>query len=246
MIFEVSKIQFVMKINSYVGLNSVDYRVVVFSILASGQLFIDAINGFLMRNYSFGLLSITYKLALLFLVFLASFKKIRTTAIMLNSLTVYVVLLVYYYFLNQDNLLAESQMLLKIMIPFLVFVGFSNFKRELPYNTIFIFGIVAIYVNVFVIGLSGIGYNTYNDGMPYGFGLKGWFYAGNELSCVLFVLYYLIALEIKDQSRTRFHLLSFITIGCAALIATKTSMVAILFFIFILSVFHGEKRKRNC
>lgn len=86
----------------------------------------------------------------------------------------------------------------------------------------------------FFLGLLGMGYSTYRT---RDIGIKGFFYAGNELSVVLFCLFVYKYL----MGKRKYSILLFYC-AIALLIGTKTAVLSILLYFILIILLNAEKK----
>ncbi len=196
------------------------YLLVIFSL-------VDCFTG-LFLQLGFPSIGVPYKLFLMMLMFF-SMKSEKKFTLILYCLMLFFLCALVYLFQSYTDFSTSLSMILKIMMyPFVYFYLNDTYKKinnGLYYlDQICFWNFITIFINQ-VLGLAGLGFSTYNDG---GFGIKGFYFDGNAMAVVcfcLFVFYY----SIKKN-----NLLAFLLFFCSVLLGTKTSILAIFLFFFII------------
>jgi hypothetical protein len=150
------------------------------------------------------------------------------------------------YFINFSGDYFESfNMISKLISNQIFFIYFYNLIKcnRKPaiyyYSGIFKINIIIFLLNIFL-GLLGFGYYTYNSAK---IGIKGFLYAGNEVSVIFFCLYYYLLTKINKKSGKIFIVYFFVLI-IALLIASKTCVLSCILISAIDYYIRATRKKR--
>ena len=191
-------------------------------------LIIDSITGFLLKTGAGPGISAPYKTFLLFLmvtsIIMKSSKLLISFSGALFLAQVYLVL----YCLDSNVALNQSiATLIKTVTVVIYFIYFycllkvnSTYKNKLL-NRFFKINCTVFLSNI-ALGILGFGFYTYP---ALKVGVKGFFYAGNEVSVLLFCLYYIFLTRLKFNN-AKILLVYAIGIGISLLIITKTVVLS--------------------
>lgn len=142
---------------------------------------------------------------------------------------------------------------LKILTALLVFVYVCLMAEKYPdkveqYGKLALkTGFLILLANI-ILGLLGFGFSSYGDaeqGDDDAVGIKGFFYAGNEVSGIFVVLYGLVLHFLWQKRKFIFLLFSLLTLVSGLLIATKAAMVAAVLLIFAIPLVNERNRLLN-
>jgi hypothetical protein len=216
---------------------------VLLLLMLSMALPVDAMTGFLMGSgASFQALSLMYKAfaVALMLGYLSLYSLRRLTILLLLLLSLfgsmYLRILIYG---DTEKALIDFVNIVKIMIPLVTvqvlfaIASANNLDWGAWVKAILVVSAVTVLTNL-VAGLLGFGFATYSFEGAADVGIKGYFYAGNELSAVFvvvcgFLLTVLWSMRSKTYWAAGLGLLVF-----ALLIGTKSSVVATLLLMFVI------------
>lgn len=217
-------------------------------------LIIDALNGYLIRNYSLDLsLSQVYKMLIILLLIPAILRDRIYNLYFLLILSSYSLIIFFHvpFFKKANYLIADVLIVTKMVFPLFVFVFIKNyFKRydnEKIFNhikKIFVFSYLVIVINIFF-SLLGIGYSiTDNFG---GLGSIGFFKSGNALSSTFLIISAFLFYVLWETKKKVFYYLLFgvITIFFSILLQTKTSIIGTFIFLIGIPVLHDFKKILN-
>ena len=128
-------------------------------------------------------------------------------------------------FLPSYNVSLSIQLAIKYLSMIIFFMYFKNLKRYDrncidKIRIIVLVNAIVFLLNMFA-GIMGFGYSTYTYA---NIGIKGFFYAGNELFLVLLPI---TTLFVQNRKNVRL-VISFIAIVISVLIGTKTAILALL------------------
>lgn len=216
-------------------LNYVIYLLLLF------YLVIDTITGISLSSTGISF-SIPYKLFIMSLMIVA---------IGLCNLNHFLVILFYICWLvvsffvmtifRSENIYLAIQTYAKFISGLVFYLYFASLNRVEKRCVLFIKRILLINALVFALnifaGILGFGYSTYS----YGIGIKGFFYAGNEIFLILLSI---ATLLIQSRNKHIRFITSIVSLVFAVLIGTKTAMLA-LFIIISVNFFEKLTSKRK-
>ena len=220
-------------------------------ILLSFILWVDALTGMIQYYASFSLkLSLLFKLPLVLGMLIVILMKSR----LVFSIILFAILCLFlgpsYSFLSNPKvgfLVNDFSMIIKILTPFIVFYYCKIISSIFP-NLLGKYGMRALWFNFYavlfnlIIGALGFGYPSYaGTGGEAGIGVNGFYVAGNELSGCFVLLFGFVLHYLWNFKKHLYYPMSLICIICAALIATKTAMVASLILTFGIPVFNERE-----
>ena len=202
------------------------------------SVFIDALNGYLQLQRELHLpIGVIYRLSVISILFYILRKEIRIKA--LFFIISFIPFLLYWSECHHSDIISEIEIFSNIIYSFLFILFFyrniDRFNLKNLFNYIIWSGII-IAIIIFVSYIFNIGNNSYGD--DYGFGTKGFFKAGNDLSLTLVftlvvsILYYLM------YSRKFLNVMTSIFIGLGAiLIGTRVGMFLTTSIIFSFLIY---------
>lgn len=215
--------------------------------LMSASIFIDWINGFLTDVFGSGFgLSMVFKLMVVLFSLFYLFKN--------NIHKLLLVLLIIFIYLVQILVSANASIELNIdydvsfkfkfvfTLIFLIFIS-EYLKDNQPYKILvmtrwFFASYVLIVFNT-VLGILGFGQYTYPS---YELGYKGFFYAGNELSAVFFVLIAFVFLR-ASSSISFFIFVGICSIITSVFIGTKSLILSSILLFTLVIIFRFIKSR---
>ena len=224
-------------------------RIIIF--LLSFYLLIDATNGFLTLRLGLDVkLSVLYKSVILLLVIIAVIK--NKPRYLIGGLILFLVLFfseflaIYTGKTTGDKLAFTIQHIIKVLTYLVLFIYLKIIIDKDPLYIKKVEKIIqincAVYLTNIFLGIAGFGFSTYGgDVNESSVGVKGFFYAGNEISMlmVVFSAYVLGKSYYKSKKLYLFWALLWIIVGFA--ISTKTAMAAnLLLVIFIPIAIEGR------
>ena len=211
-------------------------------------LLIDSLNGLLI-NIGLNLpLSQLYKLAILSLVIVSLAKKVKSIILLFI-----VIFYLSWYFLYLsivgasfgEPLLLFSKFLTLLLLYFYFCDSFRRFSDKAVYYAyrIFSFSIIVFLANI-ILGLMGYGVPSYGEGFE-DLGVKGFFYAGNELGGVLVVLAPITLYILWKRFKGLKFIVSYVVlISCCMAIGTKTGiLVGLISGIFVPFILMTRKKR---
>lgn len=223
-------------------LNKARVNQVIF-LLLSFYLIVDMANGFFRLGLGVDVkLSVVYKSCILILILISWLSRHVLNIVWATSL---VLMLLMSESLNLFTLQASGSMfgfvvqhIVKLFTPFLTFFWLTQLIREDSTYLRSVHWVIHINFYVFIanicLGLSGFGFSTYGGNVDEdSIGVKGFFYAGNEISMlwVVFSAYYLNRIY-QQQSKFAYVAFAIFAIFVGLMISTKTAILA-TFLLFI-------------
>lgn len=190
-------------------------------------LVIDTITGYCLNigiNFS---LSIAYKMLILILMFF------ETSIINVNFLLIYLPIIIFFIFSYMfylfngytNNIFGLFQDYIKIFSCIFFYNYFNTLDKKYYYYIEKIIYInFLVFMSNIIVGILGFGFPTYD----YGLGIKGFFYAGNEIFLIILSIFviYIRKTEKKDKN----ILIAFVIIS-TILIGTKSAFIAAILIV---------------
>jgi hypothetical protein len=220
-------------------------------ILLSFILWIDALTGMIQFYGGFSIkLSLLFKLPLIFgMLMVVSLKNRQVFSFILIAIACLFIGPGYRFLSNPkiNFLVTDFSMAIKVVTPFITFYYCKVIASIFP-NLLGKYGMRALWFNFYAvlfnlfIGVLGFGYPSYPsaDGGP-GIGINGFYVAGNELSGCFVLLFGFVLHCCWNYKRFYFYPMAFLSVICAALIATKTAMFASLLLVFLIPIVNERK-----
>lgn len=195
----------------------------------------DMFTGALLLNGYGVSLSLVVKTILFVVMLFWCFKQVKVAYNIIFIVIICLISVSYNVILGRTGFLFFSN-LFKLLFCLTMFCYFKLYwDKWINYTSASVIKINNFYLIInFCLGLLGMGYSTYRTS---DIGIKGFFYAGNELSVVLFCLFvykYLVG------KRKYFILLFYCVI--ALLIGTKTAVLSILLYFVLIKLLNAEKK----
>ncbi|SHJ92827.1 Glycosyltransferase involved in cell wall bisynthesis [Anaerobranca californiensis DSM 14826] len=204
-------------------------------------LFIDIINGFLLRANIINVISLSqiFKfnilLLMLYLILKKSMNKLKT--INLVYLCFFLILIA---FLKEFQQIID---LLKFSL-FLIFFYFGKIylKDKKIVDKIFLINFLFIVVNIFL-GILGLGFPQYQANS---IGTRGFFYAGNDLTMVFLILsFYILFIIWYSYNKKFYYVFSMFLYFLAVNLATKSSILGIIIITLFFPLKNIKITKEN-
>lgn len=208
---------------------------------------IDLVNGIffiyfpeLSNLISFGMAIRVVVWIFLFIKILHSRKHIPilSTIFLIIILTFDLLLRIMFY--NENSIIGELQMNLKITMPILFFFVIQDEMKNgriciLELKKILYFNLVVIIVNV-ILGILGIGFSRYNTNISFVEGGQGFFYSGNEMNAT-FILISGLMLGVGLLEGYKHSKLTWIWIFMfliSSLMFSKTAIIGTIIILFLV------------
>lgn len=229
------------------------YFQLVFLLLA-GCLAVDTLTGFMVSGMGLDLkLSALYKffLLLVLLLLIACYSQ-RAIAVIFTLMMVLLIgpAIQLTNRLDASGFLFDFSYVIKILMPLIVFCYLAIMARKWP-DLIQKYGKQALYLSFAILcfnlvaGALGYGFSSYGseDNPDSSIGVKGFFYAGNEVSG-LFILLFGLALHRawNASSKGWYFLLCPIVVISGALIATKAAILSGVLMTALIPLVNERKR----
>lgn len=211
-------------------------------------LIIDSITGLFMSNGAHIPLSQIFKLAILFFVAVRTYEYKRTLRLLcLTSL--YVVCYLLHLLLINADFINPMVWLSKFLSIVFLYEYFRIYVFECPLKAVknvqkaMIIGWIVVAVNV-IMGLMGYGVPSYGEDAE-DMGVKGFFYAGNELGGIMAVLVpFMIYLIQKKLSGVKALLAYAMMILIGFSVGTKSCMLITLLSVIFVPVLNTTPKRR--
>jgi len=218
------------------------------------SLIVDSVNGFFLLGIGIDpKLSASYKLLLLVLVlFQIGAYSVRALAALLTCILLLLIgpAVSLVETLDVGAFINDFITLLKVITAFIVFVYCVLVCRHWP-SLLQKYGKWCCHLSFATLSLNlslgvlGFGFSSYGKSDGEGIGVKGFFYAGNEVSGV-FILFFGTALHLLWQkSKFGYFLFSPFVLIAGLLIATKSAMLSAAVLIFAIPLFNERNRLLN-
>lgn len=230
------------------------YAVFQFIFLLVGcSLAVDTLTGFLVSGLGLDLkLSAIYKFGLLLVTLFAlacySRKKVNLVFLLLLILLIGP-LINLTHSLDIRGFVFDFSYVIKILLPLIIFLYCTEVAKKWPEKT-YQFGHYAFYFSFLILlfnllaGVLGYGFSSYGGSDDENaIGVKGFFFAGNEVSGLFLILFsFAIAQAWSAKRKIYYFMLAPVTVLCGALIATKAAMIAGLLLVFIVPLVNERER----
>lgn len=216
-------------------------------LMVSAWLIVDSVTGFFISYGVYMPLSQLFKLAILMLIIV----RLRRQGIILLFVTlIYLSGYLLHIVLRNGEFVQPILMLSKFLSLLYLYVYFRFSFRHFPQKAIsnakrallVAWGIFACNV---VLGLMGYGVPTYGEEEGIGAGVKGFFYAGNELGGIMAVLapfmFYWILVELSGLKSVVAYI---VVIAIGVVVGTKTSILVTVLSAIVVPLLYLSLRKR--
>ena len=221
------------------------------------SLFIDAINGFFLSGLGLDpKLSAGFKLLLLALIlFQIGTYSNRVLALILFFMLLLLVgpAITMISTANASGFIDDFISCLKIYSAFIIFIYVSLICYKWPglvqkYGKWCLqFSFLVLFINI-ILGVLGFGFSSYGNlgsGGSSTIGVKGFFYAGNELSGVYIILFGSMLHLLWQRRKLAYLLFAPFVISAGILMATKAAMLAGALLIFTIPLFNERNKLLN-
>ncbi len=217
------------------------YKTIFFLIIP--YLFVDSVNGLLLREGYFSI-SIICKLIILALILLY----LRKRALILFVGGVMLIYLSIHTLILGDPVAAAKGLifLFKFLAIVIFYVFFTQVVRNGNQNWIIALAVASftiLAINL-ILGALGYGYPQYDAGGGAGIGSRGFIFAGNELAGALVVSSALIMMQfIVNGHRRAFLIFAVVVVAMSALATSKVTMLSSLILFLAFPIMDGINRK---
>jgi hypothetical protein len=228
------------------------YLVKVIFAMMSVYLLIDSLNGFFVLGLGIDIkLSVFYKsiLLVLLMVYLARYSP--TSLVTVLSFFFLLMLgeskAIFMLDSSAEKLAFIVQHIVKLITPFVMLCFLYSHSTRDPEIYIRLKKIIDVNCLFFILnifaGVLGYGYSTYGDEVgATNIGIKGFFYAGNEISALLVLFSGFYMATSYTSSRLKFIFFALLWCVVGALISTKTSILAVICLAFLIPMINDGKR----
>jgi hypothetical protein len=221
------------------------------------SLFIDAINGFFLSGLGIDTkLSAIYKLVLLCIILfqIGAFSQ-KTLACILMGILILMMgpTVTLTSTLDVSGFFLDFTTVLKITTAFIVFLYCVQVCKKSPElvekygKWCCQFSFVILAVNL-ALGVMGFGFSSYGGETTdesTNIGIKGFFYAGNEVSGIFILLFGTTLHLLWQKHRTMYFFFVPLVFIAGLLIATKAAMLAAALLVFAIPLFNERNRLLN-
>ena len=207
---------------------------------------IDLYNGYVQNHHqSETFLPILYKGLIIIIGFISGIKSKKVLQIIFGISFLIILTFCYWILCNYSSLVYSLTDMIKLAYPYAILMWLFTNKNDIPIykllNYIALYGVL-ISLSIIITQILGIGISSY--GQDYGYGTKGLFKAGNDISVALImcncIIAYLIS-KIENYKYIIYHII--VTIGSLMIGSTAGIIgVAINYLSFILQyLFFNQK-----
>ena len=221
------------------------------------SLLIDAINGYFLSG-----LGLDPKLSALFKFILISLALFQIGAyapkVLAFVLVFFILMLIgpiisFFETLSLAGFVDDVTTGLKIYTAMIIFIYVALVCHKWPLlvqkygKWCLIFAFIVLSANI-VLGVLGFGFSSYGDidsDSSSAIGIKGFFYAANEVSGIFIVLFGSVLHLLWQKRRVLYVLFSPLVLLTAVLIATKAAMLAAAMLIFAIPLFNERHKLLN-
>lgn len=218
-------------------------------ILFAFWLLVDTINGFLLRNDFPISVSQIYKTFVAILVIVRCRNNNQVKSVFIISF-VYLFFYVSIVALNGEDVVSSIVLISKLITSLLFFAYFSQIcKADYVYFKRKAFFVIKwssiIFSANMLAGSLGFGFSSYDFSEDEGFGSRGFFYAINELSGVLAVLYAWAIYFCKNLFSFEKYLICCVVLFFLAFtLSTKSGIIATAIFFLYITYSYGNKKEK--
>lgn len=212
-------------------------------------LIVDSINGFFLGLGQSFPLGIAYKSLLLFCLIAIAItdrKNIPSVFLWIGYLCLF--LLHFSHSPNAGKIGETLSLLSKFLVVYWGYPVMTKIAKKYPSHTfdkikaIFLANAIVLVANI-ILGVMGFGYSSYGDGGDDSTGYRGFFYAINELSGVILVLFGSVLFYAKvAYTNLRYYAVLLFLLFCVAMFSTKTAMGGMLILFIFLQYLFGRKK----
>lgn len=225
-------------------------------LMIGGSLLIDAFNGFITLGIGIDLkLSALFKLLLIALAMyqIGCYSKRVLAYLLLLFILMLIGPLITFLSTTDvvgffDDLTSGLKIIsVLVLLIYLQFIALKWPDLLLRYGkTCIKFSFMVLMINI-LLGILGFGYSSYggDDNGDNSVGIKGFFYAGNELSGIYIVLFGTMLHYAWQKGLKTYLVISTVAVVSGVLIATKAAMLAGMLLAFIIPILNERNRMFN-
>ena len=232
-----------------ISINSIDLDILIL-LFVGLILVVDSVNGIILQsglNFPISL-SQLYKFLLLIIISLRLLHLSKLNSILVFIFLIYSILTSFYHFVINENVyeLVDSTLqfskFLFIIILFCYCSILIKIKPQLLNIILRIikFNLLILILNL-ILGVFGLGYSSYDS---IGIGIKGYFYAANELSglvLILFPFYLYLNQMYRKGFNLRYYVIGGLFIIFSILVATKTAIIGTIITVMFIPFLYNNK-----
>jgi hypothetical protein len=220
-------------------------------------LLVDSVNGFFLSGMGIDpKLSAMFKLVLLMLVLVqVGAESTKTLCYSLLTLLLFLIgpIVTLTETLDATGFIDDFTSALKILTALLVFVYCCHIADKWPdlmekYGKWALrFGFYILVANL-ILGVLGFGFSSYGgteEGDDDQVGVKGFFYAGNEVSGIFVVLFGVVLHRLWQNNKKLYFAFAPLAMACGLLVATKAAMLAGALMVFAIPLFNERQKLLN-
>jgi len=223
------------------------------------SLLVDALNGFFLLGLGIDpKLSASFKLLLLvFVLYQIGAYSPKILALILTFLMVMLIgpIVTFLKTVSLAGFVDDFVSGLKVYTAFLIFIYIALVSQRWP-NLVLKYGkrclqfaFLVLVANI-VLGVLGFGFSSYDYGgsdpdASSEIGIKGFFYAGNEVSGIFIVLFSSALHLLWQEHKKLYFFFAPLVLLTGILIATKAAMLSAALLIFIIPIFNERNRLLN-
>lgn len=227
-------------------------------ILIALALFVDSVNGFFLSGLGIDpKLSAAYKLCLIMLIlFQVGTYSTRVLAGIFSALLLLAIgpIISFAKTYSVSGFVDDFIAILKFLTPLIVFiycvlVSAKRLELVLSYGSKALYvGFVVLLGNL-ILGIMGFGFSSYgsadNDDDGGTIGVKGFFFAGNEVSGVFIMLFGVVLHKLWQRGFWYYVAFIPVVLVCGLMVATKSTMLAAMLLIFSIPIVNERHRLFN-
>lgn len=223
------------------------------------SLLVDSVNGFFLSGMGIDpKLSAAFKMLLLLLVlYQIGATSQKVLAFVFSGLLCLLIgpIITFTKTVDPIGFIDDFTSCLKIVTAFIIFIYVALMAEKWP-EKLKKYGLWCLNFSFFILilnlilGALGYGFSSYGSGDLESddkdeVGVKGFFYAGNEVSGIFIILFAWMLHMAWQKSKALYILVSFLAMGCGLLIATKAAMIASIILIFSIPLLNERNRLLN-
>lgn len=224
------------------------------------SLLVDAINGFFLVGIGVDLkLSAAFKMFLLLLVlYQIGATSQKVLAFVFSGLLCLLIgpIITFTQTVDPIGFIDDFTSCLKIVTAFIIFIYVALMAKKWP-DRVNNYGALCLKFSFFilltnlVLGLLGFGFSSYGDSSvetesdESNIGIKGFFYAGNEVSGIFIILFAWALHSAWRRGTLTYVMVSLLAMGFGVLVATKAAMISSVLLVFAIPLLNERNRIFN-
>lgn len=222
----------------------------VVSLIFFNLLLIDSINGALLNANIPVQISMVFKLILIIYLLKYYAKYPNNTSRIVFTVVYFIFLLIYFISIGVESISASFSPYLRFFIMPLSMLYFTQKVKQDPIavesfgRKVFIINAFVLAANI-VLSIMGYGYHSYGEDED-GIGNKGFFYAANEVSSLIILLFGMCAYYARLRySNIKFYAIVGVLFILAVSFGTKTGMLGFLLVVLYIISHSAQSKKQN-